>query len=443
MIGLFYYLSLATSFGLYFLLDNNLTLVNLSNPKVLLAVFGLGVFVLLLTKFSFGKITLKTENSYSFLSAFLIYYTVNVILQRGAIDVFDVLFNSTSGFLFYFILGQGFRINVSVIDKKIRETCGFNFILIIIFLIFPLTLGGVLALNLLDIFKNIGDSKFLLRNPVPYQHVTNLITISYIVNLFVLDRLYFYLVHVHSKVALNVSMVKAFVRFIMFVSLAIPFVQMIFISITTQAIGSNKGLFLSLILLGAFYVSVLRSEYRSAHNSTAYRNGLFKKIINNKSLISLVLISSTLFCFIFNLDFSFIGASRIMGYGDGFGGFLNSRLFVFNEYFNEQFSISPFFGTLDADGIIGRPGAHMHFLPAFLLVETGILGFSIFSLYIILIFCESFRSTGYISADKTVNTKLNTFVLASILLAAILATSLHWSVLWFALGFSHKLVSFK
>lgn len=109
--------------------------------------------------------------------------------------------------------------------------------------------------------------------------------------------------------------------------------------------------------------------------------------------------------------------------------------------FPDQFQVAPWSGSFSAELIAGPgPGYYQHSLPLSLLTHTGVLGTTLFTMGLCLVFLSRIRGFGLLYYENVTQ-----ILLISALIVSSIATFFSWLPLWFMLGIScvHHTFSFE
>lgn len=229
--------------------------------------------------------------------------------------------------------------------------------------------------------------------------------------------------------------------------------------LTSLAIGSNKAAVISIFsLIIIIYLCATRHGFRALNISnqiTLFFDASlrFKTVRAARYLIpSLAIFAPLMFILAVALSNSFFLQTRLTRFGDDFGA-LGPRIDILLSNTIVQFDVAPLIGNMYADGLSTGSGSYVHSLPVFLITHTGLLGLTLFSIFMIehlksiskslilayrniLVVPKGCRQRGQYIV-QLVYGQIGLSVLLFVLAMAIVGTSLSWGFLWFAIGLSY------
>lgn len=359
------------------------------------------------------RILIDTQNTQT-LKTYTIATTGGIILYYGL----GVLF----GLLIFLLHNIQFDFRISI---KYRAVLFFVYLMINLFSIMG-CFSSVSSIVRVDILGLEGGAN--------YQRIGNFL----IMNTVLLSLLYFnnfiYLMHIRFLFK------KLYLIFIFFAY----FVYSVLIIVFSQLVGSNNGfvtccgvLFLSVslhififILQKTKFVLLYRIKLRSF-----FRGGAFSKFLKS-ILISLLFLLFSIVAVVLKLGID-ISKMRIFGYGESSTGLgsLTSRFELLSNFYT-HFSVSPFWGCVNADVITTGDGTYVHSFILSMLTHMGILGFGVFVVFFIQAMFEYFyKDFNLYDAYKAV---YEIFLLLGVGTIAIIAVFFTWVPIWFLFGLLFK-----
>jgi hypothetical protein len=400
--------------------------------------------LLFLWRVSTSKSTI-IRPSFLILLLFLFYFSLRIILDIGSLDALKAyIVATTGGVLLFYILGALVAIvfgrNIKYVLNSIRYHKIFVY-LFIIYMIICLTL----LLELLFEFAARLRIDILLIEDVDgaYQRAGNFLVISYIISIYLYA-------HFSALKKVSKEVVGRFVSVIVFVL----FLIYTFVSILiAQMIGSNSA---AVVVAGLGILVIAMSvvlNFKSSNNYLSVKKiGImqffFGKLFLRLSVSIFVALVIMVGVIIFGVNFLGIDLSvtRIGGFGTDELSSVSSRLKLLDN-FMVQFSYSPLLGNMSVDCLTTGCGSYVHSLPAMLLTHTGVLGFILFFLFVLVALKERFinqkRQTDKLFLlTNIVNTYFFVMILFVLLISSV-ATAITWSTLWFSMGLFLSGIEFK
>ncbi len=130
-----------------------------------------------------------------------------------------------------------------------------------------------------------------------------------------------------------------------------------------------------------------------------------------------------------------VSGTRFNALFDGFDQFMpvESRLLIAGS-FADQFEVGPIFGNFRAEVLSGAgPGNYLHSIPLSFLTHTGVIGFSIMTFGLVMVFLPLRQLRSYYSLDQSI-------LAYAVAISGIgsLFTFMTWPVFWFMLGAACK-----
>ncbi|MCZ2207138.1 hypothetical protein [Cylindrospermopsis raciborskii] len=148
----------------------------------------------------------------------------------------------------------------------------------------------------------------------------------------------------------------------------------------------------------------------------------------------------------FGYDFE---KTRFFNFGEGG---VNSSLAARNELaelnFLKHWMYSPIFGNMNVDAETTGRGTYVHSLPLYLLTHTGIVGFTMFFLYIFFATKELFYSPciyqvkGYPLLISNSLRIFSSLITLALLVFSAVSVTLSWIPLWFVMGLTFAPIGF-
>ena len=218
-------------------------------------------------------------------------------------------------------------------------------------------------------------------------------------------------------------------------------------------IGSNIATIL-IFGLGLIVITILMLLWsKSTLNYLTVKPITFKSLLFSKLssrliiffVLSIVILIGIISFSISNMDIDF-SKTRILGFGSGEISSIRSRLDLWSN-FAIQFKYSPFFGNMNVDCLTTGCGSYVHSVFASLLTHAGLLGFFLFTFYLLLVIKEVFRVNASLQGEIFITCNIYKFftflIFLAILLVGMIGTFLSWAVLWFAFGLILTAFKFK
>ena len=405
--------------------------------------------VLFLWRASTGQ-SILVHRSTLFLLLFFAYFIFRIVVDIREMEMLKAFTVSTrGGIILFYIIGTLVAIVIGQHEKNTYEVKNY-------YKYFSLFFIGYLMMNcylLLSIFFEMSsrlriDIFLIEQNEMTkgkYKRPGDFLIISYLI----LITLYTQFISLRQT---RRSLFRVRLLSVVVFSLFILHTQISFF--VAQMIGSNIAAVL-IFGLGLIVITVLMSLYfRSVKNLVTVLPVNFKTLLFSK--LTLHLITLALAAFIIQTSFTLFFANIInidlsttrlgsWGRGDTVDS-IKSRLDLLSNFLI-QFKYSPFFGHMNVDCLTTGCGSYVHSVFASLLTHTGLLGFFLFSFYLLSVIKEVFKVNASLQDEIFIRSniyKLSTVLFfLSILVLGVIGTFLNWPVLWFAFGFILTAVKFK
>ena len=380
------------------------------------------------------------KRSFFFLLLFFLYFAIRVYFEVGLEQLKAWTVATTGGIIFFYFLGYVSRLSIENIFNfffKTRFKKIFYFFFIILLFLFIFLLTDILF----SYSQNLRSDYFLIsRRDGNYQRPGDFITICFI---YILILLQFYCLYQNSqkRIFFFTNAIKLIIYSLLCIGIIIA-----------QMLGSNK----TFALLISFFFLTLSIDlltsfkfYKNYFSSILIKNVIKSKIFYISTGFLFVGFVILIVMIIIGFHISNIDTSqfRIAGFGEGILSVIESRS-AFREFFWQRFLQAPFFGKLSYDGFYYT---HSHSFILTLLSHTGLIGFTIFFIYLYNAFKEFF----FTKDKKYINKKniylyvynIKKFYLFYLFLfifsLAIIGTFITWSPLWFCLGLIFQPLNFK
>ena len=277
-----------------------------------------------------------------------------------------------------------------------------------------------------DIFSIVGG--------VSYQRPGNFLIINSMILFLLYINNYIYSLRLNSSFK-SVFLLLCFCVFVFYILAVMLFAQLL---------GSNNAF---ICCLGILFLTVAFHVFLFIFRKTKSLNtqkisfkriftGKFGKRVMLSIFISLFffLLLGGMFLFKSNVDLSEL---RIFNYGEGGKlGHLDTRLALLKNFYT-HFSISPFFGNMQADALTTGEGSYAHSFFLSMLTHTGILGTLIFIIFIISAIKEYFHVNRVNVYDNGI-AAYKVLLFLGILMVAVVGVFITWIPIWFLIGFLFK-----
>lgn len=364
------------------------------------------------------------KKSFIFYVLFLNYLIFKIIIDTENISFLIVrLIDTSTGIVLFFCIGILSSLGITDITKKSLSSNKYLKVYNCLFILFILFILFTTINTTIGLFDNLRVDKLLVEGIGPnYQRLGNFLIIYF----FIFSYLFLTFIILNKKKKI----------FFLMIYILISIINML----NSQLIGSNMG-FLGLLVITVLtiffhlFYSASGSKFFLVNFKLTIKSIFFSKIIlklGKYIFISLILLSICLLVMMYysSLDISMF---RLSGFGEG-NTSIDSRIKMW-AYFIENFSFSPLFGHIRVEVITGT-GHYTHSFLGYMLSHLGILGTSIFLIYLyisIKVFFLEFNSFNNIELKA-----LNFYCLIVFIMFFSLgniATPMYWIVLWFIIGF--------
>lgn len=405
--------------------------------RYLLGIILLGLFIVV----SILPKRIFIRRSLIFLVIFYIYF-----LLKTAIDVPDptktlrsyTLGTSGGTLIFYlvgFMTGVGLR-HSFIITFFSRTAFKFNVLIFTAYLV----ITNFILLNIYLSFSNFLRSDIFLISNIfgNYQTSGDMLIINFLITSF----------------AIFLMLLRFFVKKTLFQSgmwlFTIPYsVTAIISSLISLSIGSNKAticilLVWSLTLLLSIITQNLKiRKFLQTNLSQLSIKRWFNLTVLGRVLLApiltLIFVGLVIYSVIVYLNFD-LEKTRLFNFGEGgTNTSLTSRMEILEDNFFIHWSYSPIFGHMNVDVETTGVGTYVHSLPTYLLTHTGIIGFTMFFLYIFVATKELLYSSINELREYPLfisnALKIYSFIIiVSLLSFASFSVTLTWIPLWFIMG---------
>lgn len=382
---------------------------------------------------NFSKINaLKIRLSSIILIAFFIHIAINIFLNCD-FKIFRPLFASTSGGIMLFY-AMGFALSMFL--QRVVYNNKFDGIEVLVFAIFFFFSACCVVGSLLNHFASLRPNIFLIANSEgDYQRPGDFISI-------------FFFVLTISWLKINLLLRRFRLgRRLFYIFFSFHFTVIgLLCMVLSQLIGSNKGFLCVMVLLLVGFISEIFNHFWGKY----FRKGNFS--LSTIFKLCRGFLFSLIIAGIFFYGVSFLAVKimridiykmRVMNFGRSdakiaFVGSLLSRIEIAKNNFFTHFEDSPFCGNLNVDNETTGKGTYSHSIPLYLLSHTGLIGFCLFTFFILRSFVEFSRSSMLKNSEMLFgNYFLSVTYLCCFLAIAfvgVISSNLFWSPFWFSLG---------
>lgn len=378
---------------------------------------------------------IKIKKSFWFLLLFFVYLIVNTVITYSEYTKIVVYL------IICFIIGSFISVNLSniknifMLDEKVKK------VFIFCFFIYVFLVGILLILTFIISLSNIRDDFYLITNTGNfYQMAGYFLSIIFLVYSFLMVFLF----SIEEKMS-KIQSFWIFSTYVIFSVLAVFLVQLI---------GSNTGLINILGLLLAnltFYILINLKINNTLKNIEINFKVLFFSKLTKKILFSIIISIVIILClflivtYMFNLE---LYKFRIFGLGEVGINSIGEKEFIHNplvttsvtsridlfDNFIIHFSSNPIFGNMYIDYLTTGPGTYVHSFPFSIISHLGIVGFTLFSLYVIFAVKEMFNNTNSNKYFENLWKFYSIMVFSGFLLIATVGTFFVYIVIWFLMG---------
>ncbi len=423
---LIYTFFLFSLFSLY--LFNNIKIMGGGSVslEILALVLLMGMISLLLQVFNSKSVFLR--KSFFLCLLFSFHYIFRIIFDIQDISILKANTVATTGgvFLFYLlgvILIQPIykATKLSIDDRNLFK------VLLIIFICY-LTIHSIIVVDTYQyLISDVREDLFLLVEAESYQRPGTFLAIDTI--LFSIIVLNVLLLSYQNKQYLLLTNIASLIFY----------ANSLMVILLSQLIGSNITLVLIVGIVFLFFILQILLFFPKAKIFLNSEPINLKSIFIGKfakKLLTCIFIS--LFCLvtiflivinIFNID---LDQYRIFGFGSSNLSSISSRIELWKNFL-VQFGVSPILGNMNVDCLTTGKGTYVHSFIGSLLTHLGLIGFSLFVLYIIFATYELFRTT---EVNIVINGLRIYFILLffGLFLIASMGVFITWIPIWFLIG---------
>lgn len=402
----------------------NIKILGAGSPALDILAFCISIGVFLIWLELLLKQSFFIKKSFFFLVLFFTYYIVNIVINKP--DELKVLtFSTTGGIILFYILGALLSINLLYLKEKVlssRQFLGFfNFF----YYLFSVIFIGLFLGTFLELMSNIRTDLFLISDlDGMYQRPGAFLVISFFIYSFI--TAFFLFINKNSK-----ALVLLF--------FCLYLMSIIGGMLLSQMIGSNNTLVNLAGLLFANIIFYILINFTKIEKEIGYINLNLKKIflsnLSNKLLgsilVSLFLVL-ILLTFIVNMLDIELEKFRIFGFDTGEISSVSSRLELWSNFII-HFDYNPVFGNMAVDTLTTGKGSYVHSFIGTLLTHLGLVGFSLFFIYIFIAIKEKLK----IKRNFYINNVFSLYslvVFVGIFSIASFGTFITWLPIWFLLG---------
>ncbi|PUE63752.1 hypothetical protein [Arcobacter caeni] len=388
----------------------------------------LGSFFIIYELFSSKRMFFR--KSFIFLIVFVSYFVYRIVVDMENfyfLKVFTI--GTTGGIVLFYFLGAIVSFHLVIIKNAVLQKKDnlkifniffflFSFFFLLIFLNSYYVLSASLSQNLFLITTLNGN----------YQRPGTFLTISFLMY----SPLYILFLVLNNKYK-NEHKVLIVVMTIVYLISNIGSILL------SQMIASNNAtvtlmgmLFLTLVFI--VYIHYFKIDRFILNNKIILRNIVFNK---NALLLMIsigIVVVLSIFTFIGTISIFDMNLSRfrIFGFGAQELSSVSSRIELWKN-FSTHFNYSPIFGNMAVDRLTTGDGTYVHSFVGSLLTHLGVVGFSLFFIYLYFAIKEFFDIKQNFIENKII--KLYLFCLfLGIFAIAIAGVHLSWIPLWFLLG---------
>ncbi|MBQ2593271.1 MAG: oligosaccharide repeat unit polymerase [Candidatus Riflebacteria bacterium] len=420
--------------GLYFA-NNTLYLDKVGGVSlgVLISIFGIFALESLFIFLKKNKNYIFVNRSVFFLLLLILYVSIRIITDKSDINYLRTFWFSTSfGSLIFYMLG-GFiacvATEINNLAKKNKFLSNCNYFLGYFYIFCNLLFNLYVFFRLLPRKRPVF---FLIDSFGFYQRPANFI----IINTFLIAYCYF---SIQSNSKRN------------YLLDIIYFCYYIITILLVQFIGSNNGFLgvFGIMFFSMIYKIYLSNKYkkeqklfdkkRKATLVTKYIITFFK----NLGLISVYLFIILLMFFV--VFRKYMPPVRILHYNlnEEYNP-LDERFKSLKDNFIPQFSLRPIEGNMEAETIISGEGTQIHSFILSMMTHIGIIGVTLFILYLLFALKEFHNSLCYSRNYNSFCLNLFIFLLAIfIFFMANISSFFSWNPIWFTFGFCFPIIYYR
>ncbi len=375
------------------------------------------------------SLILRFRLSFFVLMIFIGYFSGKFLLEGSPLwNLRELTIGTTGGIIFGLVVGfiTSYSLYTLYNLRRYRDTYNIVYFIGIIFLLFVLKIG-------FDAFQThfaaVDSEKLLVTEQKGrYQRVGNFLTI--------LLMLVGSLSVVLTVSSLRVKLFRSLPAHILIIGIGLLFGYL------SQLVGSNSGLFASMsfnIIYLAHFLFIWADNRPRDQSDLKINYVIFDGLglkISTSAIISVALVTLISIAAIIELDID-INSMRFTGYGSGELTSAQSRAELFRVEFIEHVSYDPIFGHTKVElKTGGEEGGYIHSLLS-VVTHTGLIGASIFTIFIILVYREITvrRKLRFISLYNNRHYGLfRILIIASMLVMCLVSAFFTWLPMWFAFG---------
>lgn len=362
------------------------------------------------------------------LAAFILYFFVKVALDldsAGRLKAYMI--GTTGGVLFGCVLGFVGAISVQGLLVASGKSSAMRRFVSVGLLSFICVYAGMLLGGYFQIRGDLQASYLLVADTAGYQRSGNFLSMIFLlVSLTVVCVVY-----------INKRYGSLQNRFVAVVSVVVYAISVPLLMLVGQMLDSNSALFftgVAFVVTAAFILIGLRGRGVAGKRTT-----LWRVIGMGVSAMCIVAVLSWGAINFFGIS---TGGLRITNFGRGgkAPSSVSSRLTILETDYLAQLEYEPAVGNMDVDTLTTGTGTYAHSLPLSLLSHLGIVGFSLFVLFLALRLRELRKFNSWCGTIVGLEERQRNFqlFLFCILLAVVLIATVEaffvWLPLWFALG---------
>lgn len=419
-------------------LFTNIKLIDEGSPALAVLAFSVMIGVFLLVLEIILKKNIYIKKSFFFLVLFLIYFIVNITLNRPN-DLKALLIATTGGIILFYILGSLVAMNLLYIKEKILKSNQFLNMFNFFYIVFCLLFFVLFLDTFTTLIANVRTDLFLLADlNGMYQRPGAFLVISFFIYSFI--TAFFLFVNKYEKKSKFMTLM-AFLLFVLYCLLTIGGMLL------SQMIGSNNTLVNLSGLLFATSIFYIFINFTKSENLLSKIKLNIKKIFLSKLasklfgsiLISLFMVFVLLLGLInfFNID---LDKFRIFGFGTETNA-MTTRLELISNFFI-HFDYNPIFGNMAVDTLTTGEGTYIHSFVGSLLTHLGIVGFILFFIYLFVAIKEKLNNHNNLFVNNLLSL-YSLVVFVGIFAIASFGTFITWVPIWFLLGLIFPPIIFK
>lgn len=395
---------------------------NVANFNVILFAIFLGLVCVTMLLYKQYRIFIK-KSSLLFL-VFLSYLLLRITLDIGNFTYFKSI-------LVYYTLGVLLTVSLNHILLNSKKYASMKIIYKILLFAISLSFTILISLKLPEILSEMKTDVFLVKDRYfDYQTPGNALVFMFLIY-----------VLIYNYLSILIPKKLSFSYIILFVMVAINLIIGMFIS---QVLGSNNAL---VCIAGLFFVTIIFQLYNTEKikDTIARKSFFINNIFKSKlffSYLRVIIYSFFIFIFIilmtlYILDID-INKFRIFSFGGGEVASIQSRLELLNN-FVVHLDYSPIFGNINVENLTTGTGTYTHSFITSLMTHTGILGFLIFFIWLVVAIKEKIKPKEVIGEKRYIENSLMiysmTVFIGFFLIASVGVFFIRWIPIWFLFGF--------